>query len=196
MASIIIFLIYLWDALKYDSLGRIAATASYAAVARRQQSRASAVLATTPIAVGRGRLPSKDYMFGAYRDVCPYSELMHQQLGSRPAPVQHQRQTAANRWRAARSAAQAATLGDYTETAAVNFFYFDNFISIYIYIYIYIYTYKCKKRKTCRNYICSSSWEKICLHKFVSRRISVIPCKNWAGLQLSRSQHDSKKSPC
>ena len=75
-------------------------------------------------------------MFGAYRDVCPYSELMHQQLGSRPAPVQHQRQTAANRWRAARSAAQAATLGDYTETAAVNFFYFDNFISIYIYIYI------------------------------------------------------------
>ena len=151
-------------------VGRTAATASYAAVARRQQSRASAVLATTPIAVGRGRLPSKDYMFGAYRDVCPYSDLMHQQLGSRPAPVQRQRQTAANRWRAARSAAQAATLGDYTETAAVNFFYFDNFTSIYIYL--------CKKRKTCRNYICSSSWEKICLHKFVSRRISVIPRKN------------------
>ena len=77
-------------------------------------------------------------MFGAYRDVCPYSELMHQQLGSRPAPVQRQRQTAANRWGAARSAAQAATL------AAVNFFYFDNFISIYIYIYIYIQMQKTK----------------------------------------------------
>ena len=107
----------------------------------------------------------------AHTEIVAHSELMHRQSGSKAAPVQRQRQRAANRWRAGRSAAQAATLGDYTETAAVNFFYLEKF---YINIYIYLSLSLFNQRKSCRNYKCSSLWEKeFCLHKFVSGRISV-----------------------
>ena len=45
---------------------------------------------------------------------------------------------------------------------------------LYQYIYIYLSLSLFNQRKSCRNYKCSSLWEKeFCLHKFVSGRISV-----------------------